>query len=173
MNTQLSHKETKQKQLELPLILVSDGVQSPANIGAIFRACEAFGIEKMYLCNTDVNFDSPRLKKTARNTQKLVPFSVTTNALETVKDLKQMGYTIISIEITGTSEPLHSLKVNTFHKIAVVVGNEQDGVSADVLNFSDICTHIQMYGTNSSMNVAQATSIAFNTLIHKFNTIKT
>ena len=103
MNTQLSHKETKQKQLELPLILVSDGVQSPANIGAIFRACEAFGIEKMYLCNTDVNFDSPRLKKTARNTQKLVPFSVTTNALETVKDLKQMGYTIISIEITGTS----------------------------------------------------------------------
>ena len=49
MNTQLSHKETKQKQLELPLILVSDGEQSPANIGAIFRACEAFGIEKMYL----------------------------------------------------------------------------------------------------------------------------
>ena len=173
MNTQLSHKETKQKQLENPLILVSDGVQSPANIGAIFRVCEAFGIEKMYLCNTDVNFDSPRLKKTARNTQKLVHFSVTTNALATVKDLKQMGYTIISIEITGTSEPLHSLNVNTFHKIAVVVGNEQDGVSADVLNFSDICTHIQMYGTNSSMNVAQATSIALNTLIHKFNTIKT
>ena len=112
------------------------------------------------------------IQKTARNTQKLVPFSVTTNALATVKDLKQIGYTIISIEITRTSEPLHSLKVNTFHKIAVVVGNEQDGVSADVLNFSDICTHIQMYGTNSSMNVAQATSIALNTLIHKINTIK-
>ena len=69
MNKQLSHTESNQAQRKFPLTLVADGLQSPANVGSLFRVCEAFGIEEIYFCNSLINFDSPRLKKTARNTQ--------------------------------------------------------------------------------------------------------
>ena len=168
MNKQLSHSESNHLQKKFPLTIVADGLQGPANIGSLFRVSEAFGIEKIYFCNSIINFGSARLKKTARNTQDNVPFSTEANTLDKVKDLKNNGYTIVSLEITNSSLPIHSLKLDTFHKIVIVVGNEQEGISENVLKFSDICTHIQMYGTNSSMNVAQATSIALNTIIHKF-----
>jgi tRNA G18 (ribose-2'-O)-methylase SpoU len=86
---QLSHMESNQVQRKFPLALVADGLQSPANVGSLFRVCEAFGIEKIYFCNSRINFDSPRLKKTARNTQDNVPFALEANTLDKVKDLKK------------------------------------------------------------------------------------
>ena len=59
--------ESQYLQRKFPLTLVADGLQSPANIGSLFRVSEAFGIEKIYFCNSLINFDSPRLKKTARS----------------------------------------------------------------------------------------------------------
>ena len=91
MNKQLSHMESNQAQKKFPLALVADGLQSPANVGSLFRVCEAFGIEKIYFCNSRINFDSPRLKKTARNTQDNVPFSIEANTLDKVKELKKKG----------------------------------------------------------------------------------
>ena len=172
MNKQLSHTESNQAQRKFPLTLVADGLQSPANVGSLFRVCEAFGIEKIYFCNSLINFDSPRLKKTARNTQDNVPFSIEANTLDKVKELKKKGYTIVSLEITNSSQSIELLETIATYKIALIVGNEQEGVSEDVLKFSDICTHIQMFGINSSMNVVQASSIAINTIINKFYTSK-
>ena len=70
---QLTHKESNQTQNSFPIVLVCDGVQSPSNIGALFRIGDAFGVSKIYFCNADINFYSPRLQKTARNTQLYVP----------------------------------------------------------------------------------------------------
>ena len=96
MNKQLSHTESNQAQRKFPLTLVADGLQSPANVGSLFRVCEAFGIEKIYFCNSLINFDSPRLKKTARNTQDNVPFSIEANTLDKVKELNIIGQDITS-----------------------------------------------------------------------------
>ena len=65
MNKQLSHSESNHLQKKFPLTLVADGLQGPANIGSLFRVSEAFGIEKIYFCNSIINFGSARLKKTA------------------------------------------------------------------------------------------------------------
>jgi len=164
--------ESNQAQRKFPLALVADGLQSPANVGSLFRVCEAFGIEKNYFFNSRINFDSARLKKTARNTQDNVPFSVEVNTLDKVKELKKKGYTIVSLEITNTSQSIELLEPIAPYKIALIVCNEQEGISEDVLKFSDICTHIQMLGINISMNVVQASSIALNTIINKFYTSK-
>ena len=83
--------ESNQAQRKFPLALVADGLQSPANVGSLFRVCEAFGIEKNYFFNSRINFDSARLKKTARNTQDNLPFSVEVNTLDKVKELKKKG----------------------------------------------------------------------------------
>ena len=168
MTVQLTHKESKKKQHSFPLVLVCDGVQSPANIGAIFRICDAFGILKIIFCNSEINFYSPRLQKTARNTQLYVSYSEKENTLSTINNLKDDGFTIVSLEITDASVSIEKLPKLNDKKIAIVIGNEQQGISEEVLNNSDLCSHIEMYGKNSSMNVVQAASIALYTFINKF-----
>ena len=165
---QLTHKESNQTQSSFPIVLVCDGVQSPSNIGALFRISDAFGVSKIFFCNADINFYSPRLQKTARNTQLYVSHSIKENTLSTINKLKNDGYKIISLEITDSSTTIEKLPELKNEKIVLVIGNEQQGISEEILNDSDFCAHIEMYGKNSSMNVVQAASIALFAFINKF-----
>jgi tRNA G18 (ribose-2'-O)-methylase SpoU len=168
MIRQLTHKEFNHSQKVFPIILVCDGLKSPSNIGALFRVCDALGIPKIIFCNTKINFNSPRLQKTARNTQRYVSYSENNDTLSTINNLKDNDYKIIALEITDSSESIENLSLLSDQKIALIIGNEQEGVSDSVLTNSHLCSHIDMYGKNSSMNVVQATSIALYTLINKF-----
>ena len=75
-------------------------------------------------------------------------------------DLKSKGFQIISLEITKTSRPIHSFKFQREQPIALIIGDENFGVSEDILNQSNTLIHIEMFGQNSSMNVVHATNIA-------------
>lgn len=88
-----------------------------------------------------------------------MPFQIQKSALPVIEHLKQNGYQIISLEITHSSQPIHTFNISRKKPIALVVGNENFGVSEQILKQSE-AIHIEMYGQNSSMNVVQATSIA-------------
>ena len=167
MSLQLSHSETNNPLRTFPLVLVCDGVQSPSNIGSIFRICDSMGVSKVIFCNAEINFNSPRLQKTARNTQLQVPYSDTLETVSEIQKLKEKGFTIIALEITNDSILIKNIPISENQKIALIIGNEQQGVSQKVLEQCDVSTHIAMFGKNSSMNVVQATSIALYTLINK------
>ena len=91
----------------------------------------------------------------------MVSHKICTNTLNEVKILKAKGYFIIALEITSNSEPINTFKTPLQQPIALIVGDENFGISEDVLNLSDVVIHINMFGQNSSMNVVQATTIAF------------
>ena len=148
--------------------MVCDGLKSPSNIGALFRVCDALGIPEIIFCNTEINFNSPRLKKTARNTQGYVSNSEKKHTLSTINKLKDNDFKIIALEITDSSESIENLSLLSDQKIALIIGNEQEGVPDSILTNSDLCLHVDMYGKNSSMNLTQATSIVLYTLINKF-----
>jgi tRNA G18 (ribose-2'-O)-methylase SpoU len=167
MTGQLTHEESNHSQRVFPIVLVCDGLKSPSNIGALFRVCDALGIPEIIFCNSQINFNSPRLKKTARNTQHYVSYSENKNTLNAIINLKDNGFKIIALEITDSSESIENLPLFDNQKIALIIGNENEGVSDKVLTNSDLCAHISMYGRNSSMNVVQATSIALYSLINK------
>ena len=167
MIRQLSHKESNHSEKIFPIILICDGLKSPSNIGGVFRVCDALGIPEIIFCNSQINFNSPRLQKTARNTQHYVSYSENKNTLNAIINLKDKGFKIIALEITDSSESIENLPLFDNQKIALIIGNENEGVSDKVLTNSDLCAHISMYGRNSSMNVVQATSIALYSLINK------
>ena len=100
------------------------------------------------------------MTKTSRATEKVVNFEVQDDASDVVEGLKNEGYSIISLEITDASQPIHSLQYSNKKPIALVIGDENFGVSESILNQSDNIIHIDMFGQNSSMNVVQATNIA-------------
>lgn len=166
MTVQHSHHTTNFIPQKFPIVLLCDGVQSPANIGALFRISEAFGIQKIIFCNAEIDFSSARLRKTARNTIEKTTYSVSSNIEAELEQLKLQNYELIALEITDSSTALESFQP-TNKKIALVIGNERHGISEEVLALVSGIVHIQLYGTNSSMNVSQATGIALFSLINK------
>jgi len=156
---QLTHYNTNFSKKSFPIILVCDNVTNARNIGSLFRIADALGIEKLLLCGEYISLGRKMLK-TARATEKVVDFEIRVSVIASVEDLKQKGFRIISLEITENSIPLHSYQFSKEKPIALVVGDENFGVSEEILKLSDVILHINMFGQNSSMNVVQATNIA-------------
>lgn len=156
---QLTHYNTNFKQHTFPITLVCDNVTNALNIGSLFRVADAFGIEKLILCGTDITIGR-KVTKTSRASEKTVNYEIHVSAIEIIKDLKKLDHQIISLEITNTSKPLHSFMFLKEKPIVIVIGDENFGVSKSILQESDHVIHIDMYGNNSSMNVVQATNIA-------------
>ena len=160
MIEQLHHQNNKFSKREFPIILICDRVNSPANIGSIFRIADAYGIEKIYFCGPDILLDSKRMFRTSRNTHRTVPYEQYEDTLTAVTTLQQKEYTILPLEITSTSLSISEYKVVPNQKIALVIGEENFGVNSEILKIASTTVHLEMYGTNSSMNVATATGIA-------------
>lgn len=157
---QLSHVQFERNMTNKKLILVCDHIQSPANMGSIFRLADAFNILEIIFYGTTPTLSSNRFKRTARSTERSVRFRESGDITNTIKNLKADGYRTIALEITSQSTPLHS--VSSFpEKVALFIGNERSGIESRILKLLDNHVHIDMYGKNSSMNVAQATAIAF------------
>lgn len=156
---QLTHYNTNFKKRSFPITLVCENVTNAPNIGSLFRIADAFGVEKLILCGESIHLGR-KMTKTSRSAEKVVEFDVKDNATEVVKALKKEGYAIISLEITSNSLPIHSFQFSEEKPIALVIGDENFGVSESILKLSNNIIHIDMFGQNSSMNVVQATNIA-------------
>lgn len=129
-------------------------------MGGIFRLADAFGVSEIIFSGLQPDLSSNRLRKTARNTEKKVPFSYSKNLSKTLTSLHSKDFKSIAIEITTTSKPIQQITISTQDYIALIVGSERHGISESLLNTVHHTAHINMFGANSSMNVAQATAIA-------------
>ncbi|MCM8570057.1 TrmH family RNA methyltransferase [Gramella jeungdoensis] len=169
MSEQLSHNETGFQKKCFPIILLLDNVTGEANIGSLFRMADAFGIEKIIFSGTRPNLNSNRLKRTARNTHNTVDFEFVENPLPQIESLKKENYRTISLEITSGSQPIQNFREKISDKIILVAGNERHGISHEILKICDLSFHIEMFGENSSMNVAQSVGIAFYEITKTLN----
>lgn len=156
---QLTHYNTNFKKQTFPITLICDNVTNAPNIGSLFRIADAFGIEKLILCGDNIQLGR-KMTKTSRATEKYVNFEIHESASEVVDTLKAQNHQIISLEITNSSKPIHSVQFSKEKPIVLVIGDENFGVSENILNNSNAIIHIEMFGQNSSMNVVQATNIA-------------
>ncbi|MDY8138428.1 TrmH family RNA methyltransferase [Aquimarina sp. 2201CG5-10] len=160
MADQLHHYNVKFEKKQFSITLLCDRVNSPANIGSIFRVADSFGVEKIYFCGEEITVISKRMLRTSRSTHNSIPYQQEDKALDIIKQYKANGYRILALEITKNSIPISEFKSLNDEKIVLVIGEENSGVSEDILQLVDQSLHINMYGTNSSMNVAQAAGIA-------------
>lgn len=171
MNKQLQHNNRKFTVEEFPIVLVSESSLNPANTGSLFRLADAFGVQKLYLPE-GTNLKSNRLKRTARATLKSVQHDYFTDVFALIKKYKTLNYQINCLEITQDSQKIANLPINSESKILLVVGEESAGISEKLLQQADNCLHIKMYGQNSSMNIANATSIALYEFTKKMSLFK-
>jgi len=156
---QLTHYTTKFAAKTFPITLVCENVTNAANIGSLFRTADAFGIEKIIFCGSLIPLGR-KMTKTSRSTEKYVPYETHDDSSEILLKLKTAGYHMVALEITETSQPLHTARFDKKKPIVLLVGDENFGISEFCLTLADQVLHISMFGQNSSMNVTQATSIA-------------
>ncbi|AXO78999.1 TrmH family RNA methyltransferase [Olleya aquimaris] len=166
---QHTHYTSTFTQKKHPITIICENVTNAPNIGSLFRACDAFGIEKLIFCGSDIPLGR-KMTKTSRATEKVVNYQVEETILPIVTKLKTEGFTVISLEITTNSQALNQYKFDTSKPIALVIGDENFGVSEEILKLSDTTLHINMFGQNSSMNVVQATSICLYEITKQFST---
>lgn len=157
---QKTHESTTFERKSFPVVLVLDSLASPANMGSLFRLADAFNIEKLIFCKSNLDLQSNRLRRTARATVKNIIFEEHESTEAACTTLQNTGYTVMALEIASGSIPLQDQNYRDFKKIALVVGNERAGIEENVLKMADKLLHINMFGENSSMNVTHAAAIA-------------
>ncbi len=160
MQKQLGHYEFKQiqKQNSNEIIFVLDNLEHEENIGSAFRLADAFNIKKIILISQK-NLELKKIQKTARNCEKTIEYSVCQTVEEALKEIQEMGFIPVNVEITSTSKPLRDIDFSILKKVALIVGNENRGIDERILQEVPLSCHIEMYGNNSSMNVSTSLAI--------------
>lgn len=169
MSQQLLHHQNTFTQQQFKVTVLCDHLDSPANQGALFRVCEAFGVSNIIFFGNTIDINSSRLKRTARNTEKKVRYSTISKITEVQKTIQQLNAIVIGLEITSQSKPLQNINLKIDSNIVLIVGNEKNGISKELLEVLDCTYHITMYGENSSMNAIQATGITLFTITNQLS----
>lgn len=148
---------------KLPLVVVLDDVRSLYNVGSVFRSCDAFRVEAVYLCGITACPPNAEIHKTALGGEDSVAWKYFEQAEEAVRELQKNGYFVYSIEQVEGSTQLQDLNLvrdsQNGGRYAVVFGNEVKGVKQTVVDLSDGCLEIPQFGTKHSLNVSVAAGI--------------
>lgn len=152
------------------VIVIAHNIRSTHNVGAIFRTADGFGVSKIILSGYTPypNVDNdPRLPyiaekltrqihKTALGAEQTVPFEQRSNL--DLNALRSQGYRIAALEQSPKSIVLSNYKIPP--KIALLLGEEVEGINADLLSQCDDILEIPMQGSKESFNVSVAAGIA-------------
>lgn len=141
------------------LCIVVDDFSAPANVGAVFRSADAFGVGRLYLCGSSICPPNSKLRRLSRAAEQYVPWESRPDALPLVRELRAQGHCIVSLEITERSRPLHQFRLPE-GPVCLILGAESCGVSPALLAESHAVVHIPMCGSNSSLNVGSACAVA-------------
>ncbi len=164
---QLDHDSHRSSGIRYPVCLLADDVESPLNVGSLFRIADALGVSHVYLTGKSARPPNPRIRTTSRTAERSVPHTYVAHGVDAVAGLRADGFRIVCVEITDQSVALDAFEVQAGDKLCLVFGAENAGVSQALLDLSDATVHIPMLGTNSSMNVANAAAIATYEIVRK------
>ena len=149
------YKKTK----KIPLLVILDNVRSLNNIGSIFRTCDSFLIEKIYLCGITACPPHKDIHKTALGATDSVKWEYYDETQAIVAKLKNEGYVILSVEQAEKSIMLQNMRLDKNKKFAVIFGHEIKGVDQLVIDMSDAFIEIPQHGTKHSLNVSVSAGI--------------
>jgi 23S rRNA (guanosine2251-2'-O)-methyltransferase len=142
-----------------PIVVVLDNVRSAYNTGSVFRTCDGFRVSKIMLCGITSQPPHREIHKTAIGAENTVEWNYFEDTKECIEQLKNEGYRIIGIEQTSSSKSLLELNWESGTKIGIVLGNEVDGLSENIINMCDEFIEIPQFGTKHSLNVSVAAGI--------------
>lgn len=140
---------------EKPLIVISDGITDPYNLGALIRCAEGVGAHGIIIPKRRATGLTPLVTKASAGAIEHMAIAKVVNIAATIELLKKNNIWIYAAEAGGKSY----YETDFSGGCAIVFGSEGDGVSKIVLDNSDFITSIPMYGHVNSFNVSTAAAV--------------
>ncbi|HDR04646.1 MAG TPA: TrmH family RNA methyltransferase [Candidatus Marinimicrobia bacterium] len=150
----------------LPITVIADNIRSIYNVGSIFRSSDAAGIEKLILSGITATPPHPQLAKTSLGAELSVSWEYHRDALPLLESLKEQKIPLIALEHTNESVDFQNFSYP--FPLAVLIGNEVEGVSDSYLGYCQEAVEIPMAGLKQSLNVAVAYGIFVYELRRQF-----
>ncbi len=153
---------------ESSLIFILHDLRSAHNVGSLFRSADGIGVAKIYCVGYTpvpalpgrqyLTTAEKELKKTALGAETWIPWESRKNISILLSKLKKEGFQIVGLEINQKSIDYQDFK--PAGKVALIVGNEIDGIPKKILDLCDAIVSIPMRGKKESLNVSVAGAIA-------------
>ena len=144
---------------ESGIVVVLDNIRSAHNVGSAFRSSDSFKADRVCLCGICAVPPSAEIHKSALGAENSVQWEHYDDTMDAIRELRDNGFTIVSIEQTEKSVSLDKFIPEKGKKYALVFGNEVEGVRQDVVDASDLSIEIPQFGTKHSLNVSVCVGI--------------
>lgn len=151
-----------------PLIVAADNIRSAINTGGIFRTCEFFGAEAVWLCGYTATPEHTHVARGAMGTEHSLPWRTFDNIRDAITVLRGEGRHIYALETCANAEDVSRCSY-TF-PAAMLLGNERFGLDPEVIALSDTILAIEGHGTKNSLNVVSACAVATHAMRRSFDT---
>jgi tRNA G18 (ribose-2'-O)-methylase SpoU len=141
-----------------PLFGLLENIRSLHNVGSVFRTSDGAGVDLLFLTGYTCPPPRDQISKTALGAEEVVPWKHYKRPMNVVRRLKNQGVTIVALEKNEDSTSIYDFVPGG--PVCLMVGNEVEGLSDQLLAEADHVFHLPMLGKKESLNVACAYSAA-------------
>ncbi len=138
---------------KLPVTIVLDNIRSAHNVGSIFRTVDGLGLQGIHLCGITARPPHKEINKSAIGATNSVSWEYHEDIVSLLSTLKT-DHCLIGIEQTTESKELAEFTFPKSEKLALIFGNEVEGISESALPMLNHSLEIAQFGTKHSFNVA-------------------
>ena len=154
---------------KLPIYFFLENIRSAHNVGSIFRTADGIGASKIFLSGYTCKPPQKELVKTALGAELSVEWEQNEDVLYLANKVKEQNIKLVLLEHTKSSESLYDLDWN--FPLCIVLGNEVDGVTEELIKLCDQHVEIPMNGIKQSLNVSVAAGIIGYEMLRCYNKI--
>ena len=137
------------------LILILDNLQDPGNLGTIIRTIDSVNLKQIIVSKGSSDVYNPKVVRSTMGAIFRVKVLESENLQETIKEIKKHKFKILATDLNTNS----SIYDEKYSKCAIIIGNEANGVSKEILSLADKKIKIPMLGKTESLNASVATGI--------------
>ena len=141
----------------LPITAILDRIRSAHNVGSMFRTADGANLGELVLCEYTPTPPHKHLDKTALESTEVVPWHHSESVFGAIETARANGLQVLAVELSEESVALDEFELK--FPLAIVMGNEAEGLSDEVMARCDATVHLPMRGLKNSLNVSVAFGI--------------
>lgn len=164
INESIGEKFYKVKQFDnggetirFPTAAILDNIRSPFNVGNIFRSADSFGTGELALCGITPHPPSIKIDRTAMGTVDVMTWHYFEQTAQAIEFYRKRGYKIYAMETVEGATPFET--ITDFENTVFVFGNEEFGITEEMLALCDKVVEIGLVGSKNSINVANTFAV--------------
>lgn len=147
------------------MVVVCQSVGYPVNVGSVFRIADALDVKEVVLTGITPTPPHPTISKVGRDKDRRVPWRYMARPEDALRELRAQSFWIAALELTDECQPYFA--VDYPQRVALVLGNEDHGVTRACLDLCDAAVYVPMYGKGHSLNVHVSLAVVGYHLLHR------